>query len=64
MPLTAESRCETWFSWCKSSETVPISSELVMSMQKKKEKKIETVIVIKCSVIVACNVQIQEQSMS
>ena len=35
-----------------------------MSMQKKKKKKIETVIVIKRSVIVACNVQIQEQSMS
>lgn len=42
---------------------VPISSGLVVPMQKK--KKIETVvIVIKCSIIVACNVQIQEQSMS
>ena len=31
----------------------------------KKKKKIETVvIVIKCSIIVACNMQIQEQSMS
>ena len=43
---------------------VPISSGLVVPMQKKK-KKIETVvIVIKCSIIVACKVQIQEQSMS
>ena len=41
---------------------VPISSGLVVPMKK---KKIETVvIVIKCSIIVACKVQIQEQSMS
>lgn len=40
---------------------MPISSELVVPLQKRKEKG--TLIVIKRSLIVACNVIIQEQSM-